>query len=328
MGRKLALFIPLILLGVCLLAACRPKSSTPVVIMYVPNPFAPTSTPLPAVPLPTSLPTNTPLTAAQTPSSTPTLTPTHVPTQTLTPAPGPVLGCPDVNGKIEKTTVQDQHLSEPMDVIIYLPPCYSDSYPGGYPVLYLIHGQIIAYEQWLRLGVPETADLYFSSGKIKPYIIVMPHEKYILQELPESAFGNDMIKGIIPWIDSHYHTCSQRSCRAIGGISRGALWAVVLGLSHWQMFGAIGAHSLPGAPFPESNTLDYFKAAQAQGGIHIYLDIGSNDDYLPAAEVFVRYLEKYHIPHDYHLNPGSHNEYYWQAHVSEYLAWYAQALTH
>jgi enterochelin esterase-like enzyme len=128
-------------------------------------------------------------------------------------------------------------------------------------------------------------------------------------------------------VDSHYHTCSQRSCRAIGGISRGALWAVALGLSHWQLFGVIGAHSLPGAPFPEATTLNYFKAMQSSGYSHLYFDTGDTDDYLPQAEIFYNYLKKYQIPFEWHLNPGNHNEIYWQAHIPEYLAWYGQVLS-
>jgi enterochelin esterase-like enzyme len=324
MGHKLAGFAALVILTVLMLSACRPKSSTSPVVIYVPNPFAATATLLPTVPLPTRLPSK----ATLTPSPLPTIAPSLVPTATLTPLPGPPLGCPDEHGQVEKIVVQDPNLSEPMDVNIYLPPCYSNTYSGGYPVLYLIHGQIIAYEQWLRIGVPETADIYFSSGKLKPYMIVMPHEKLINQDMAASDFGTDMINGIIPWIDSHYHTCSQRSCRAIGGISRGALWALDLGFYHWQMFGAIGGHSLPGAPFSDSVALSYFKAMQPQGGLHLYLDIGDNDDFLPDAEVFVRDLDKDHIPYDWHLNPGAHNEYYWQVHVPEYLAWYGQNLTH
>jgi enterochelin esterase-like enzyme len=320
MNRKSLAFTTAIILTFCLLAACKPKSATPVVVLYVPNPFAATLTPSPTQPLPTI------------PAATPAPAPTHdrqpppAPAATITPPPGPPLGCPETHGQVEKTVVQDPHLSEPMDVNIYLPPCYKDSSPGSYPVLYLIHGQLTAYEQWIRLGVPETADIYFSSGQLKPYIIVMPHEKYILEDWPESSFDDDMLKGLIPWVDSHYHTCSQRSCRGIGGISRGALWAVILGLSHWQTFGVIGAHSLPGSPYPEYTVINYFNAMQPQGYSRLYLDIGDNDDYLPDAEVFFKYLKNNNLPHELHLNPGAHNEIYWQAHIPEYLAWYGQAL--
>ena len=322
-GRKLPYFLIIIMLSFCLLAACQARPSPAKVVLYVPNPFAATNTPAPtqplAAPAPLSLPTQTAL-----PFPTPTLT--HTPTITITPQPGPPPGCAETKGKVEKTVVQDENLSEPMDVNIYLPPCYNDSYPGGYPVLYLIHGQITTYEQWLRLGVADTADIYFSSGQLKPYIIVMPHEKNILQDWTESDFDTDLLKGIIPWVDSHYHTCSQRSCRGIGGISRGALWAVILGLSHWQTFGVIGAHSLPGSPYSEVAVVNYFKAMAPSGYSQLYLDMGYNDQYLPGAEVFLNYLKKHQLPHEWHLNPGAHNEIYWQAHLPEYLAWYGHAL--
>jgi enterochelin esterase-like enzyme len=156
----------------------------------------------------------------------------------------------------------------------------------------------------------------------------MPHETNSLLDWSTSPFGRDFINGIIPWVDSHYHTCNQRTCRAIGGISRGAIWSVELGLSHWQLFGSIGGHSLPGAPFSESMTLDYLKAMHTQGYSRFYLDVGDRDDYLDGAETFMHYLDKYGVPFEWHLNPGAHIESYWTAHIAEYLSWYADGFSH
>ena len=325
MSRNPLARIVVILLVACVLAACKPKSATPVVLMYLPNPFAPSSTPEPTLVMPTVLHLPT---ATLTPR--PTQQPSPTPVVTLPPSPtptaGPPLGCPDLHGSIEKSTVQEVGQSEPMDVNIYLPPCYDKNYPGGYAVLYLIHGQTSDYEQWIHLGMTETADIYFSSGKLKPFMMVMPHENNYNQDWPDSSFDTDLLKSVVPWVDAHYRTCSQRSCRGIGGISRGALWAVAIGLSHWQTFGVIGAHSLPGPPYPEANTVNFFKAMQPQGYSRVYVDIGSSDDFLPRTELFVDYLKKHNLPFEWHLNPGAHNDIYWEAHLSEYLAWYGHAL--
>lgn len=261
----------------------------------------------------------TPIPSILPPTITP-VDPTH-PVTGLTPP-----SCDEKHGVLEKKTVTAEGMSRPMDLLVYKPPCYGLTPNYQYPVLYLIHGQKQTNEQWLRLDLTETADVFFSSGNVQPYLIVLPYEELSLQEWPISSFDNDLVDGVIPWIDSHYQTCTLRACRALGGISRGALWAVEMGLSRWQLFGAIGAHSLPGAPFSESKTLKYLNAMKEEGYPYIYLDIGNVDDFLQAAHVFKGYLEKYDIPFEWHINPGGHTENYWRSHIAEYLSWYGLQL--
>jgi enterochelin esterase-like enzyme len=283
-----------------LLTACQAATETPIVLI-IPSP---------------------------TPTNTPTLTPTiQVPTATQTPLPSPTppLICNDLHGSTLQTQVEDKKFAKPLDVFIYLPPCYSDTYPGGYPVLYLLHGQSFSDDQWVRLGVPETADSFFISGELKPFIVVMPREEHYLEVWFHSTFGDNLVEGLVPWVDARYHTCSQRSCWAIGGLSRGATWAVVLELTHWEMFGSMGLHSLPDSPYTEATLRDQFMAMQPKGFSRIYLDIGDADGLRMGAQKYKDYLDKYHIPHEWHLNHGGHDEEYWHAQVPEYLLWYGQA---
>jgi enterochelin esterase-like enzyme len=273
--------------------------------------------------------TSPPSTPIPEPSSTPILPITSpVPTIQVTripiPSPTPLLGCNDIHGKISNIEVVKKGFPKPMEVNVSLPPCYSENYSGGYPVLYLIHGQSFTNDQWIRLGVPETADGYFLSGTLNPFLVVMPRDEYYLEDWNKSTFGENLVNGLVPWIDSHYHTCSQRSCRAIGGLSRGAIWAIVLGLSFPDQFGTIGAHSLPNSPYAEAITRDLFKALGSQGETRLYLDIGDVDGYKSRAEIFNGYLQKYNIPHEWRLNHGGHDEDYWRSHVPDYLLWYGQ----
>jgi hypothetical protein len=57
-----------------------------------------------------------------------------------------------------------------------------------------------------------------------------------------------------------------------------------------------------------------------------YMDIGENDPYRKLATDFEGVLTRYKVPHEWHLNKGTHNEAYWQAHVEEYMKWYMQGL--
>ena len=133
-------------------------------------------------------------------------------------------------------------LPDPLVYRIYLPPCYDDESGRAYPVLYLVHGQSYNDSQWDRLGVPETADRLIREGETAPFIVVMPRDRVWLEPVRDN-FGLAVEQSLVPWIDEHYRTIQERNSRAVGGLSRGGAWAVHIGLSHPELFGAVGVHS-------------------------------------------------------------------------------------
>ena len=187
-------------------------------------------------------------------------------------------------------------LPKPLTFSIYLPPCYSDHPEAPYPVLYMLHGQGFGDDQWVRLGATQAADQLISSGRARPFLIVMPYEENsTLSDPNTSHFGDALVDELVPWIDAHYSTCSERTCRAIGGLSRGAAWAVRIGLIHPELFAFIGAHSLP------LFIGDLYRAETWLGNIQddqmpqFYLDIGRSDRYLQDAQSFEQVLSNQHI---------------------------------
>jgi enterochelin esterase-like enzyme len=227
-------------------------------------------------------------------------------------------------GHLETSQVSSNLLKLPMEYRVYLPPCYDQQSERRYPVLYLIHGQNYNDDQWDRLGVDETLDGLVATGEIPPFIVVMPRDRSWAQ--PEvDMFGRVVMETLLPWIDKSYRTLPERRYRAIGGLSRGAGWAIHLGLSEWESFGAIGAHSLPvfWTDLPHlKEWLDTIPRAELP---RIYLDLGDNDrpQISKSAVWFEELLTGRDIPHEWHLYPGYHEEAYWQAHLEEYLRWYA-----
>ena len=249
-----------------------------------------------------------PTRAAATPSVVPTLTSTST---AVTP-PGQVLNV------TLPTSISDRTISS---LLVYLPPGYSQQTTQRYPVLYLLHGQGDNDDQWVRLGITKTADNLIDSGKIAPLIMVMPYETE--SSMPEDTdFGKDLATVVVPWIDSQYRTLTDRTDRAIGGLSRGAAWAVRLGLIYWQTFGAIGAHSYPMFYGDDFLIPGWLNVIPPSNYPRLYLDIGNSDPGLQIVRNFEAYLTKRGIPHEYHLNIGYHEEKYWQAHLEDYLLWY------
>lgn len=203
-----------------------------------------------------------------------------------------------------------------LDARIYLPPCYAAS-DQRYPVLYLIHGLNFTEDQWERLGAAQAADALIASGEIAPLIIVMPRDR--LDDRLDRAFVNDLV----PYIDANYRTLADRKYRAIGGLSRGAGWAIHIGLQFPAVFSRIGAHS-PAVFFgDEDNILQWTHHLPPDQIPAVYLDIGEDDSLVPSAVWFDQVLTWFKVQHTFLMQPGAHSESYWSAHVSEYLRFYA-----
>ncbi len=268
--------------------------------------------------------TPTPLAASPTiPIPSPVVSPTPAITATPLPTPTPQ-GCRQTQGQIERYPVETGILAKPLWVRVYVPPCYSQDPAQHYPVLYLLHGQSTDDELWQRLGTTEVADRLIADGEVPPFLIVMPYEEYYLQDPRQSQFGQALVEGLIPWIDRQFNTCRERACRAIGGISRGAAWAMHVGFEDWELFGAIGAHSLPPFINDPYHLPDWLKKIPEDQRPRLYLDIGRLDPYLKPASEFEALLTQYRVPHTWFLNEGTHDEAYWRSQVEAYLRWYAQ----
>jgi enterochelin esterase-like enzyme len=192
-------------------------------------------------------------------------------------------------------------------------------------VLYLFHGQGYTDDQWDRLGVDETADALIATGELAPFIVVMPRERQG-GEPGESNYGEAILEVLIPYVDDTYRTSPERSDRAVGGLSRGAGWAVHLAIAHWESFGALGAHSPAIFYYDAERMRSMLDAIPPDSYTRVYLDIGDRDQHeiMRVSLWFEELLDQRSIPHEWHLFSGYHNEAYWGAHIEGYLRWYAR----
>lgn len=251
-----------------------------------------------------------------------TETPLGTSTSTLEPMPTPLV-CDQPAGSISTEGMASAIMGENLTYKIYLPPCYDPAYPDGYPVLYLLHGQIMNENFFLDMGMHQLADALISQRLVRPFLIVMPVEKYYLQGLNESVYPRVIAEELVPYIDQKYPTCTERECRAIGGISRGAAWAVHITFSYRDLFAYVGAHS-PAVFSADIVRIPFLLRDYPDAGIPtIYIDSGNQDAYLQSAKDLEAVLMQYGVPHEWHENIGIHNFEYWLAHAAEYMQWYA-----
>jgi enterochelin esterase-like enzyme len=210
----------------------------------------------------------------------------------------------------------------PQEFRIYLPPCYDEKVEQRYPVLYLLHGQTYTDDQWIRLGATAALDRLVLSGGSIPFITVFPDDRY-WNLPPGPAFGQRLVEGLVPYIDANYRTLPDRQHRAIGGLSRGAGWALRLGLTRWDLFGTIGLHSLAIPQSDVSQVPDWLSVIPPSARPHVFMDLGDNDPELIRARQVETYFNDFELAHEWHLYTGGHTEEYWSAHVEEYIQWYA-----
>ena len=317
----------LVVLTICLLVtACQPVSQNTGAVAgaVYNNNILPATRPSPTV-APSakrsfvSLQDDFPTAKVQTEIHSPTATLTPLATASPTPAP-----CAEIRGTVVASQVETDLLPAPLDFRVYLPPCYSDHPPVRYPVLYLLHGMNNNDEQWVKIGATTAADALISTGEAPPFLIVMPQEVNWQVDADDTNFGKAVVTALVPWIDQHYAACADRLCRAIGGLSRGSGWAIRLGFSYPDLFGAIGAHSL--SPF--DGDYDYLPnwlgAIPTESAPRLYIDIGNADISLEYAKFFEAEITRLNFVHEWHIFDGGHNEDYWRAHVMDYLKWYTQ----
>lgn len=233
--------------------------------------------------------------------------------------------CQKAGGEMIITSLRTELLPLPLDYRVYLPPCYKQDFRRKYPVLLLVHGQSYTDDQWDRLGADETLDSLLAAGEISPFIIVMPRDRYGGQPT-ENNFARVVVEELFPLLEKRYRILDDRQYHAVGGLSRGAGWAIHLGIFYWQKFGIIGAHS-PAVFHTDAQQMRTW-LDKIPAGKHpmVYMDIGQRDrpEILESANWFERVLDEKDVPHQWRLFSGFHSEEYWRSHMKQYLRWYAK----
>lgn len=247
---------------------------------------------------------------------------TDTPAATLTPT---AAGCGAPGGSLAGYELDSQVLHKKVPVQVYLPACHRNG-AGRYATLYLLHGSSNSEQQWLDAGLAAAMDDLIERGALPPAVVVLPREAYYLQPYVESQFDRVLLDELLPWAEQRFSAATTRTCRVIGGVSRGAGWAVRLGWIHWQTFGQIGALSIPGSPVSEAYMGMLLRQMPEAERPRLQMRIGRQDYYYRLAEDFHRVLEAKDYAHDWATPPGEHTAEFWAANLEPFLAWFAGAL--
>ena len=137
-------------------------------------------------------------------------------------------------------------------IFVYTPPGYDANLKTRYPVLYLQHGGGEDERVWTEMGHTNLIlDNLLASGKVKPFIVVM--ETSAIPGAgrgmpgaggpPGGAYGQLMVKDLIPWVDANYRTLADQGHRAMAGLSMGGMQTATVTMANLDKFSYIGLFS-------------------------------------------------------------------------------------
>lgn len=152
----------------------------------------------------------------------------------------------------KSTILKSNPLKDPYvrEVIIYLPPGYSESYSKGYVTVFGLagfggSGKTLLNSDPLGENIEARMNRLISEGKSGPMILVLVDcftrfggNQYI-NSSATGRYEDYIINEIVPFVDKTYNT----SYHAVWGTSSGGYGALVLGMRHPEIFQGLVDHS-------------------------------------------------------------------------------------
>ncbi len=238
--------------------------------------------------------------------------------------------CPGASQSLG-VTVPSAALGKPVAVHLYLPPCQPAA-GRCFAAIYLLHGAGTDQTQWGAIGIATAADDGRARGTLPPLILVIPFrpdDRADPRPDGDLPYEHFVVAELIPWVDQHTSACPVSTRRAIGGISRGGLWALEIAFHHPELFAAVGGDSALAQGEGGLNPFDLLASNLAAiRTLHVWLDVGDQDSLKSGDAGLAAVLKADGVSTIFNQWPGGHNRAYWGAHVPAYLSFYASQFPH
>jgi poly(3-hydroxybutyrate) depolymerase len=210
--------------------------------------------------------------------------------------------------------------------------------PGGgkgRPLLVLLHGRGALPDSFLSDAFFDAVE---SLGDRAPGILLANGgDSSYWHDRRDGRWGSYVLREAIPAAIQLLH--SDRKRVAIGGISMGGFGALNLARIAPERFCAVGGHSAalwvraaetPAGAFDDAqdfarNDVIRFARARSPYRTPVWIDVGTDDPFRSADGLLAQELRAQGAPLVFHVWPGGHEASYWDAHMSSYLRFYADA---
>lgn len=230
-------------------------------------------------------------------------------------------------------TFRSTSLGRDMEYRVILPSLM----PSGQklPVVYLLHGGGGGFRDWSNYS-----DV--ASFAERGLILVMPegNSSYYTNaaERPQDRYEDYIAKDLIADVETRFPVMSDRSSRAIVGVSMGGFGAIKLALKYPDLFvfaaGLSSAIDVPSRPFSIKRIQQWrghraiFGAWQGQAqhendpyilaastdvsrSSYMFLSCGEQEDLLPANRRFAALLARRKFRYEFQTRPGGHDWNQW-----------------
>jgi enterochelin esterase-like enzyme len=226
------------------------------------------------------------------------------------------------SGKLANVPYDSKSLGTRRNLYVYTPADYSPD--RKYPVLYLLHGLGGDYNEWLNYGAEHVLNNLAAEGKLQPMIVVFTNGDASVTVENQAQhkngpgrggrgfdswgtpFENDLLKDIIPFIESHYPVIADREHRALAGLSMGGGQTLNIGLAHLDTFAWIGGFS------PAPNTKPPADLAPDPAALKnklklLWLSCGNKDGLIRISRGVHAYLKERDVPHIWNVDSHAHD---------------------
>jgi enterochelin esterase-like enzyme len=198
---------------------------------------------------------------------------------------------------------------------VYTPPGYSRD--RKFPVLYLHHGLGNTSTEWTeRARAPIIIDNLLADQKIQPFVIVFPSGNATATRADEkqgdrtqasygAPYHEDLLKDIIPFVESHFSEHAGRDHRAIAGMSMGGGQTLNIGLTNLATFAWIAAVAAAPNTRPAAELItDPAKVTQLK---LLWLSVGNRDNLFRVSKGMHDYLTEKGVPHVWRVDTNGHD---------------------
>lgn len=260
---------------------------------------------------------------------------TPEPTPTPTPEPPKFYEAKDgyEYGEDVEITYHSQVTDDDKHAYVTLPANYDES--KKYPVLYLLHGMACTHKSWLEMcNAKYVVQNLAIEGNVKEMIIVSVNSIVTEGEIPPSTFsedyftvfdktGEDIITSLMPYVNEHYSTLTDRNNTAIAGFSMGGRETLLTAFAYQDYFNYVGAFSPSGfgkKAVSFDTTVPEFKYEDGKSFDVVMLAIGNVDTmtslFYPAID---KKLTQNGIEHISKKYQGGHDQSVWRAALYDFV---------
>ena len=244
------------------------------------------------------------------------------------------------HGAIAKVTYFSKSLNCFRRIHVYTPPDY-EAGDDTFPIFYLLHGSGDCDDSWSTVGrAGFILDNLIAEKKAVPMVVVMPagHVPMSRSDEPRDpskprrdGFAEDFINDIMPYAESHYRVYTDRSHRAMAGLSMGGAQTLNIGIQNMELFSALGVFSggimgiAGGGPgrgegqsWEERNKAKLDDAEAKKDLKLFWVAAGKDDFYIDTILTTLEVIKKHNFDVTFQETEGGHTWKNWRLYLNEF----------